>query len=258
MEKFTTLVEIMKTLRAPGGCPWDAQQDHESIARCVVEEAYELLDAIQNNNADHMREELGDVLLQVIFHSLIAEDKGEFTLEDVVEGLTEKLVVRHPHVFRGERVQSSADVERNWQKIKDADPQRASGASILGNIPRGLPPLLAARKMQSAASRCGFDWKDPRDVVGKLEEELCEIKAAMDSLDKGLVEEEIGDLLFSVVNLARLCGVDPEAALAKTNNKFRSRFSAIEMEAKRRGVELSGLTIEEMDEIWESTKSKKL
>lgn len=254
MEEFDRLVQIFETLRAPGGCPWDAEQDHRSIARCVIEEAYELFDAIETGNVEHMREELGDVLLQVVFHSIIARDAGEFDLKDVIDGLAEKLVFRHPHVFGDVRADDSAAVKRNWEKLKGAEKGKTERASILDGIPVSLPSLQAARKIQSTASRVGFDWKDASGVLDKIREEAGELAEAMEEGDTEAVADEIGDLLFSVVNLARLAGVDPESALRSTNRKFCTRFAAIEAEAARRGMDLDEMTLEEMDAIWEKTK----
>lgn len=255
MEEFDRLVGIFERLRAPGGCPWDAQQDHRTIARCSIEEAYELFDAIETGDAEHMREELGDVLLQVVFHSIIARDLGEFTLADVINGLADKLVSRHPHVFGDARVETAGEVVRNWERIKGRERGKERRKSILDGVPENLPSLMAARKMQAAVSRVGFDWQDPRGVLDKIREETGELAEALESGEQGAIAGEIGDLLFTVVNLARLCGVDPESALRAANRKFRSRFGAIEEEAARRGVTLEEMTLDEMDEIWEGTKT---
>ena len=255
MEEFDRLVGIFERLRAPGGCPWDAQQDHRTIARCSIEEAYELFDAIETGDAEHMREELGDLLLQVVFHSIIARDLGEFTLADVINGLADKLVSRHPHVFGDARVETAGEVVRNWERIKGRERGKERRKSILDGVPENLPSLMAARKMQAAVSRVGFDWQDPRGVLDKIREETGELAEALESGEQGAIAGEIGDLLFTAVNLARLCGVDPESALRAANRKFRSRFGAIEEEAARRGVMLEEMTLDEMDEIWEGTKT---
>ncbi len=257
MREFDRLVEIMQVLRAPGGCPWDARQDHASIARCVVEEAYELVEAIEEGDVEHMMEELGDVLLQVVFHGVIARDLGEFTVQDVIERLISKLVERHPHVFGDATAATAADVVRNWERIKESDPRRPRRVSVLDGIPKGLPPVIKARRLQSAASRVGFDWKDPRDVVKKIQEEIREFEDALESGDTRRVKDEVGDLLFSVVNLARLCRVDPDSALAGSNRKFSARFHAIEKKAEASGKTLADMTLEEMDRIWESTKTER-
>jgi len=256
MKEFDRLVEIFEILRAPGGCPWDAEQDHRSIARCAIEEAYELADAIDTGNMAHLREELGDLLLQVVFHSVIAKDKGEFTITDVINDLADKLIYRHPHVFGNEKASDSGEVIRNWDRLKAREEGKAHRESILDGIPDSLPALLYARKIQGIASRVGFDWKDPKGVIGKIREETDELLDAIDGRDADGIEAEVGDLLFSVVNLARYLKVDPEAALRKTNLKFRKRFARIEEEARSRGVLLEDMTLEEMDAIWEGAKGE--
>jgi MazG family protein len=184
MEEFDRLVGIFERLRAPGGCPWDAQQDHRTIARCSIEEAYELFDAIETGDAEHMREELGDVLLQVVFHSIIARDLGEFTLADVINGLADKLVSRHPHVFGDARVETAGEVVRNWERIKGRERGKERRKSILDGVPENLPSLMAARKMQAAVSRVGFDWQDPRGVLDKIREETG-TRRALESGEQG-------------------------------------------------------------------------
>ncbi len=254
MKEFDRLVGIFEKLRAPGGCPWDAEQDHKSISRCAIEEAYELVDAIDKNDMNHVREELGDLLLQVVFHSVIAKDLGEFTIIDVIEGLADKLIYRHPHVFGNVEISDSREVIRNWDRLKKKEAGKMSRESILDGIPDALPSLLYARKMQSAASRVGFDWKDHEGVMEKIREETEELLQAIRNGERGEIENEIGDLLFSVVNVARFTGLDPEAALRRTNRKFRERFLKIEEEARRRGVSLDDMSLEEMDAIWTAAK----
>jgi tetrapyrrole methylase family protein/MazG family protein len=256
MEEFDRLVSLFERLRGPGGCPWDAEQDHKSISRSVIEEAYELFDAIHMGDIEHIREELGDVLLQVLFHSIIAKDKGEFTIIDVIDDLTQKLVSRHPHVFADARIDSSKEVIRNWEKIKESERDKSRRDSILDGIPDSLPSLLAARKIQSVASRVGFDWQNASGVIEKLREEIGELDEALEKGKKDEVKDEIGDLFFSIVNLARLLEVDPESALRGTNRKFRKRFSSIEKEAKIRGIDLNEMTLQEMDEIWDRAKGE--
>lgn len=256
MKDFDSLVEIFERLRAPGGCPWDARQTHESISRCAVEEAYELVDAIDSGDLNHLREELGDLLLQVLSHSTIAKDLGEFTIRDVINGLADKLVYRHPHVFGTEEVAGSEDVIRNWERLKRQEKGKAHRKSLLDGIPEILPALLQARKIQSKASRAGFDWQDHRGVIDKVKEEADELREAMERGNVQDITAEIGDLLFSVVNLARFAEVDPETALRRTNRTFRSRFRKIEEEAQRRGVPLEEMSLQEMDEIWQRAKDK--
>ncbi len=256
MKEFDELVQIFERLRAPGGCPWDAEQDHKSIARCIIEEAYELYDAILLEDKEHMKEELGDVLLQVIFHSIIARDHDEFILTDVIGCLAEKLIARHPHVFGEVCIDTSEEVRQNWERLKKTEKGKLHRESILDGIPESLPSILAARKIQSTVSRVGFDWTDPKGVMEKIKEEMGELSEALCSQDASSMEDEIGDLLFSVVNLSRQCGVDPESALRRTNRKFRKRFRAIEQAARNRGIELEQMTLEEMDRIWEEAKKK--
>jgi tetrapyrrole methylase family protein / MazG family protein len=254
MKEFDRLVGIFERLRAPGGCPWDAEQDHKSIARCAIEEAYELVDAIDADDVPHLREELGDLLLQVVFHSIIARDLGEFTITDVINDLADKLIYRHPHVYGTGTAADSGEVIRNWDRLKAKEEGKAHRQSILDGIPEALPALLTARKIQSVVSRVGFDWEDPEGVLGKIREETEELSEALQGGEQGEIESELGDLLFSVVNLARFLKVDPEAALRKTNLKFRKRFGKIEAEARERGVQLEDMTLGEKDAIWESAK----
>ena len=256
MKEFDRLVEIFEILRGPGGCPWDAEQTHRSIARCSIEEAYELVDAIDKGDIGHMREELGDLLLQVVFHSTIAKDLGEFGITDVINDLADKLIYRHPHVFADADISDAKEVIRNWDRLKKKEEGKAERKSILDGIPGALPALLFARKIQSAASRVGFDWNDVHEVIGKIREEADELLDAVRSGDTEEMESEIGDLLFSIVNLARHADIDPEIALRKTNAKFRERFSRIEEEAKKRGIGLEDMSLEEMDAVWESAKGK--
>ncbi|MDT8272626.1 MAG: nucleoside triphosphate pyrophosphohydrolase [Desulfomonilia bacterium] len=254
MEEFDRLVEIFERLRGPGGCPWDAEQTHRSISRCALEEAYELFDAIESNDTEHMKEELGDLLLQVLFHSTIAKGLGEFTIRDVINDLARKLIHRHPHVFGDTLADTSKDVIRNWEQIKQKEQGKKERTSILDGIPESLPGLLHARKIQSVASRVGFDWQDPSGAVEKIREELDELTAALEKGSQDEISAEIGDLLFSVVNSARLLKVDPEAALRKTIRAFKKRFRAIEDEARNNGTSLDEMTLEEMDRIWEEAK----
>ncbi len=256
MKDFDRLVEIFERLRAPGGCPWDARQTHKSISRCAVEEAYELVDAIDSGDMSHLREELGDVLLQVLFHSTIAKDLGEFTIRDVINELADKLIYRHPHVFGTEEVADSEEVIRNWERLKQQEVGKADRESLLDGIPEALPALLQARKIQSKASRAGFDWQDQRGVIAKVKEEADELREAMEQGSAEDITAEIGDLLFSIVNLARFAGVDPESALRRTSRTFKRRFREIENEAKRRGVPLEEMSLQEMEEIWQRAKDE--
>jgi tetrapyrrole methylase family protein/MazG family protein len=256
MEEFDRLIEIMDRLRGPGGCPWDAEQDHKSIMKHLIEEAYELADAVDSGDPESMAEELGDVLLQVVFHGVIAKDNHTFTLAEVVTRLCDKLVHRHPHVFGDVTVADSREVIRNWEKLKKKENGKQERESILSGIPESLPALLQAMKIQSTVSRVGFDWESPEEVLLKIDEEQAELADAMETEDIGKIENEIGDLIFSVVNLARLLHVDPEAALRRTNRKFTRRFFEIEKAAKTRGIQLADMPMAEKDKIWESAKDK--
>jgi len=258
------LISVMARLRAPGGCPWDREQTYASLAQYLLEEAYETFDAIQEadqtGDITNLKEELGDLLLQVIFHSTIGAEKGEFTIEDVASGITQKLILRHPHVFGDAKLERAEDVLDNWDKLK-ADERKASGKkektkdSILDEVPVHFPALLEALKLTKAAAKVRFDWKDASQIFDKLDEEVTELKEAIDGRDQGEIAEEIGDLLFVVVNLARHLDVEPETALKKTNRKFRERFKFIEEQLKAGGSSLDEATLDEMDELWNRAKS---
>jgi len=259
MSSFDELVRIMHILRAPGGCPWDREQTHRSLKPYFVEEVYEALEAIDAGSDDQLREELGDVLLQVVFHAEIAAGEGRFDIEDVAAGIVEKLKRRHPHVFGDVSVEGSADVVQNWEAIKRREKRgkRNGGAgSVLDGLPRDLPALIGARRIQEKVSRFGFDWERTEEVMLKVEEELRELKEASTANDRDAVEEELGDLLFAVANLARFVSVCPEDALRKTIDKFRKRFQYIERELPKRGKKLGEASLEEMDELWEEVKAR--
>ncbi len=260
-EKFDELVRVMARLRAPGGCPWDAEQTYGSLAQYLLEECYETFDAIQaaeeTGDTAELREELGDVMLQVVFHSTIASERGDFTIEDVAEGVTEKLVLRHPHVFGEKELKTAEDVLRNWDDLKK-EQRKASGKaektkeSILDEVPVHFPALLEGQKLTKKAAKAKFDWENVEQIFDKLTEETEELKRAIDT-ESG-VEEEIGDLLFVVVNLARRLEIDAETALKKTNRKFRERFKYIERELKSNGKSLEESDLTEMDALWNEAK----
>jgi MazG family protein len=264
-EKFDELVAVMARLRAPGGCPWDREQTYASLAQYLLEEAYETFDAIQEadqtGDTSNLEEELGDLLLQVIFHSTIGAEKGDFTIDDVAAGVTQKLVLRHPHVFGDEKLERAQDVLDNWDTLK-ANERKASGKkekvqeSILDEVPVHFPALLEGLKLTKRAAKVGFDWQDTDQIFDKLAEELDELKEAMKNRDEGEIGEEVGDLLFVVVNLARRLGIEPETALKKTNRKFRSRFRFIEDELKAADKNLEESSLEEMDSLWNAAKAK--
>lgn len=254
MKEIDRLVEIMQTLRGPGGCPWDARQDHKSMIKGLIEEVYELVDAIEDDSADEMIEELGDVLLHVVFHSIIGKEEKRFSLEEVADFLSEKLIYRHPHVFGSIDVSGEKEVIVNWERLKRRENGKKNRESILSGIPETLPALLYALKIQSAASRVGFDWDGPDGVVEKIREEAVELEAAAKEGDTEKFKDEIGDMIFTVVNLARMTGVDPESALRRTNRKFVRRFGAIEKAARKKGVSLSEMPMEEKEAVWQGTK----
>jgi MazG family protein len=256
MKALDRLMDIIDTLRGPGGCPWDMEQDHKSIMKCLIEETYELADAIEKDNADDLKEELGDVFMQVVFHSAIAKENNVFTLDEVVNDLCDKLIYRHPHVFGDVKVNDAEEVLKNWERLKRKENTKKQRKSILSGIPNTLPALLNALKIQSVVSRVGFDWENPEGVIDKIKEEVLEVEEAMDGKNKDQMEDEIGDLFFSVVNLARLLKIDPEAALRRTNKKFAQRFFEIEKVAKERSIGLSEMPMNEKDRIWEDAKKK--
>lgn len=259
------LIAVMARLRAPGGCPWDREQTYASLAQYLLEEAYETFDAIQEadqtGDITNLKEELGDLLLQVIFHSTIATEKGDFTIDDVADGITQKLVLRHPHVFGDAKLERAEDVLDNWDQLK-ADERKASGKkekvkdSILDEVPVHFPGLLEGLKLSKKAAKVGFDWRDTNEIFDKLDEEVAELKSALDGRDPGEVAEEIGDLLFVIVNLARRLDVEAETALKTTNRKFRRRFNFIERQLKELGRTLEQASLEEMDELWDRSKTQ--
>ena len=262
-EKFDELVAIMERLRAPGGCPWDAEQTYSSLSQYLLEEAYETFDAIQEadvtGDTTNLKEELGDLLLQVIFHSTIAKEKGDFTLDEVADAVSKKLVLRHPHVFGDAKLAKAQDVLDNWDTLK-ANERELSGkkeklsGSILDEVPIHFPALLEALKMTTKAAKVGFDWENADQVFAKLDEEVTELKREIPTGNKDDIEAEIGDLLFVIVNLARKLDVEPETALKRTNRKFRKRFKFVEDELKGAGRKLNDSSLQEMDDLWNKAK----
>ena len=248
------LYDVMKRLRAPGGCPWDREQTLHSLKPCLLEETYELLEAMDSKDLALHVEELGDVLLQVVFQCAIREEEGLFTLDDVAEALTEKLVRRHPHVFGDVKVKSSSQVLTNWEAIKQTEKGKPADRSAIDGVPAALPALLKAQRIQTKASRVGFDWEDATGATEKIEEELSELKEAVASGNKQHMTEELGDLLFSVVNYSRFIGVDAESALEGTSKKFSRRFREVERRVRTQGRSLKECTLAEMDAIWEAVK----
>jgi ATP diphosphatase len=253
------LIEIMAALRDPeSGCPWDLQQDFASIAPYTIEEAYEVADAIQRGDLEHLKDELGDLLLQVVFHAQMAEERGAFDFGAVVEAITSKLLRRHPHIFGAVGRHLPAEVESLWARIKEEERQARGDSpaqSTLANVPVALPALTRARKLQEKASSVGFDWNNPRAVLAKIREEADEIEHALDRGYKCEIASEVGDLLFAVVNLARHASADPEAALRGTNAKFERRFRFIEQRLAEKARTPAGATLEEMDSLWDEAKA---
>jgi MazG family protein len=254
-KQLARLRAIMHRLRAPGGCPWDAEQTHASLVPNLIEEAYETVDTIQRGDHEHLKEELGDLLLQVIFHSELAEETGHFNLDDVARGISDKLVRRHPHVFAQSDAATSDAVLQQWDEIKRAE-KGDEEKPYLHGVGKGLPALLRAAKIQKKASKVGFDWPDEAGVLAKLREELDELETAIDAGDSAAVDEELGDLLFSVVNLARFRKIDPEVLMASANAKFEERFAAMERELKQHGLDLASATPARMEESWQSAKQR--
>lgn len=262
------LLEIMAALRTPKtGCPWDLEQDFASIAPYTLEEAYEVVDAIERGDLADLRDELGDLLLQVVFHARMAEEQGVFAFPDVVEAITRKLIRRHPHVFGDARNLAPEQVRVLWDEIKREEkaerrqerermglPPDAQEAGFLGGVPTALPALTRAYKLTAKAAKVGFDWPEAAQVIDKIHEELEEVKEAASSGDRKHIEDEIGDLLFSVTNLARHFGIDPEAALRRTNAKFERRFGAIEEALKAQGRSLNDASLDEMEDLWVQAK----
>lgn len=251
------VVDIMARLRAPGGCVWDIEQTHESLRRYMVEEVYEVLEAIELADADKLCEELGDLLLQVVFHARVAEECGTFSMQDVVDTVAEKLIRRHPHVFGDITVRDAAEVVVNWDKIKSREKQGERKA-VLDGVPRNLPSLMRAFKLQTKAAKVGFDWNSVDPVWDKIMEELAELKAAAAEGDRPAIEEELGDVLFSIVNMARFLDVEPETALTVTNDKFIRRFAYVEKAVERQGRPWQKFTLDELDLLWNAAKGKKM
>ena len=246
------LEEIVRLLRAPGGCPWDAEQTHQSIRRNFLEEAYESVEAIDEGSPEHLKEELGDVLLQVVFHALMEQEAGRFDLDAVADGICKKLIFRHPHVFGEVSVSGTGEVLSNWEELKRKEKGQATNTDALEAVARSLPALWRAEKVQKKAKKAGFDWPDVSGALDKLSEELEELKTAV--AEGTNVEEELGDLLFSAVNVSRFVKVDTEEALNGATDKFIGRFRKVEEEAARQGRALEGMSLAELDKLWEHAK----
>jgi MazG family protein len=264
-ELFEDLVAVQARLRAPGGCPWDREQTHSTLRTYLIEEAYEVLDAIERGSPQELAEELGDLLLQVLFHADLARETGAFAISDVITAIHDKMIRRHPHVFGDAKAETAGEVLKNWAQLKAKEkqetPPRARSAqyaspSTLDGVPRSLPALLEAYQMTRRAAQVGFDWQRVEGILEKLQEEIAELQAALNASDRDAAEEEVGDLLFSVVNLARFLDLDPEVTLKRSNLKFKTRFLQMETDALRSGRALSQLSKEELEHLWQAAKAK--
>lgn len=252
---FQDLLDIIETLRNPGGCPWDREQTHESLKSALLEECYEVIDAIENEDEDALIEELGDVLLQIVFHASIGKEDGYFDIMDVIGGISNKMINRHPHVFGNEEANTSEQVLVNWDEIKKEEKGIKTLTEEMQNIAKSLPATTRAYKVQKKAKKVGFDWDDVNCAMDKVKEELNEIKEVYNCEDKSIIEGEVGDLLFACINVAKFLEVDGELALDKTIKKFINRFSYIENEAIKNNKNLKDMTLEEMDKLWEEAKT---
>jgi len=246
------LEDIVSILRAPGGCPWDGEQTHESLRRGLLEESCEVIEAINEQNPEHLKEELGDVLLQVVFHADIEREAGRFDLEAVADGICKKLIFRHPHVFGDVQVSGSDEVLVNWDELKREEKHQESYTDTLTSVAKSLPALWRAEKVQKKAKKAGFDWSDAQGAVDKLSEELSELKEAMAQGTN--IHEELGDLLFAAVNVSRFVDADPEECLNAATEKFISRFAKVEALAAAQGKDMKEMTLQELDKLWEAAK----
>ncbi len=258
---FARFVELIARLRAPGGCPWDREQTHESVKPMTIEEAYEVAEAIDEGDDHELAAELGDLLLQVVFHADIARERGAFGIEQVIGRVSDKMVRRHPHVFAGETAETAGEVLRNWEAIKQAERaargQAAGDGSMLDSVSKRLPATMEAFQLTTKAARVGFDWPDAAAVLAKLDEEVAELKQAVaEGKDAAAVNDEVGDLLFVAVNVARLLGADPESALKAANRKFRRRFRHVEAGLRAQGRAPAESSLEEMDRLWDEAKAR--
>ncbi len=250
-KEIDRLIKIMDRLLSPQGCPWDREQTHESLTRYLIEESYEVIEAIKNQSMNDLREELGDVLLQVVFHAALAQKAGHFNFADVVEAVSNKMIERHPHVFASMNLESSEDVMNHWENFK----REKGKKTVLAGIPAMLPALMRAEKLQEKAARVGFDWPSPEGAIEKFKEEIEEFNRAENHTNQ---QEEMGDILFAIVNVARLTNIEPEQALQLTNDKFIRRFNYIEENIKASGGIMGQMDLETMDLLWEEAKAKGL
>ena len=254
--KFDDLLRIMEILRAPDGCMWDREQDHHSIRRNFIEETYEVCEAIDDEDTEHMKEELGDVLLQVVFHTQMEKEKGTFNIDDVADGICKKLIYRHPHVFGDASADTAKKVEQSWEQLKLKE--KGGNKTVLEGVPASLPSVVKAHRIQDKARNVGFDWEQRDQVWDKVHEEFTELKEEIDKMDADKMEGEFGDLFFSLINAARLYKINPDNALERTNQKFIRRFNYLEDHTIKEGRSLKDMPLEEMDKIWNEAKSKGL
>ncbi len=253
-KNFNDLVELMAKLRGPGGCPWDHKQTADSLKPFLIEECYEVVDALDEGSPDKVREELGDLLFQIIFHARIAEENGQFTIHDVISSNIKKMIGRHPHVFGDARLVTDKEVLANWEEIKKKEKGYEERRSVLEGVPRNLPSLLRAHRIQERAARVGFDWSRIDEALPKLDEEMAEFKESLKNKDAAGIEEELGDLFFMLVNISRFLGVNPEDALRKTISKFIRRFRYIEEQAANGEKALGDMSLDEMEALWQESK----
>jgi tetrapyrrole methylase family protein/MazG family protein len=251
---FDDLVALMAKLRSPDGCPWDRKQTPESLKPFLIEECYEVIDALDEGSPDKVKEELGDLLFQIIFHARIAEEQGQFTIRDVIASNIEKMIRRHPHVYGDARLNTDREVLANWEEIKKKEKGYEDRKSILEGVPKHLPSLLRAHSLQERAARVGFDWSRIDEALPKLDEEMAEFKESLGRKDAEGIEEELGDIFFMLVNISRFLGVNPEDALRKTISKFIQRFRYIEEHAADASILLNDMTLDEMEKLWQESK----
>ena len=252
--EFSDLVDIMKILRSENGCPWDREQTHESLKKYLIEETYEVLEVIDLKDKDRLCEELGDLLLQIIFHAQIAAEDGKFDINDVITGICRKMIQRHTHVFGDAKAENADEVITNWEAIKKKEKGQKSQAEVLRSVPANLPALMRSYKVQQKAAQVGFDWDNIDDVIAKVHEEIKELEDVYKSKNVERIIDEMGDVFFALVNLARFLKVQPELALTGTINKFIKRFEYIEQESEKMGKRLENMKLSEMDELWNKAK----
>jgi len=253
---FRKLVGLMAALRGPEGCPWDRKQTPESLKPFLVEECYEVVDALDEGRPDKIKEELGDLLFQILFHARIAEEQGHFSIDDVITAIHEKMIRRHPHVFGDEKLATDKEVLANWEEIKKKEKGHEDRKSVLEGVPKELPSLLRAHRLQERAARVGFDWNHLNEALPKLDEEIAEFKESLKEENAGKIEEELGDLFFTLVNISRFLGVNPDEALRKTISKFIRRFRYIEEHAENAGRSLNDMSLDDMEKLWQESKKK--